>query len=370
LGKDTATESIVRDYLLEKGLELKTSNKASIDKRVAVSTARDLLVIDQLHQSLSKVFHKGWACPPKYKGKRLHSPHKRIVNILLSDLHFGAHLDPNECPIEYNTLQESRRLGRVAQQVADYKTEYRKESKLIIHLFGDIIQGMLGHDPRDGDVLTSQFAAALSYLTQFVMFTASEYPSVEIYCTPGNHGRNIARHQSRAIHQRWDSIETMLYISLRSAILNSGVTNCKFFIPKTPYYIAQLFDAKAFVNHGDVGLKPGFVGRSINVANLEKQIGKWNTARNIGGPFNVFIAGHIHTAAMIELSGEVTMITNGSLVPSDPFALSMGSPDSTCVLWLFESVEGHPVGDSRRIVVDGAEDDSSYNEIIGQFEGF
>jgi hypothetical protein len=367
--KSTATEGIVHDYLREKAEELKTSNKASIDKKVAVATARDLLVIEELDKTLSKVFSKGWCCPPKYTGKRKHTPYKRIVNVILSDLHIGAHLDPAECPLEYNTLQESRRLGRVAQQVADYKTEYRGESRLIIHVLGDIIQGMLGHHARDGEPLTYQFAAALHYFVQFILFAAQNYPSVEIDMVPGNHGRNIAVHPDRAIHQRWDSIENMLYLAIKPAVLNSGVTNCIFNIPKTPYYVAQLFDAKLFGNHGDVGLKPGYVGKTIQVANLEKQIYKWNSARHIGGPFRIFVVGHLHTATMISLPGNVTLLTNGCLVPPDPFALSVGASDNTCSQWLFESTEKHPMGDGRCIIVDGAEDDSSYNDIISLFNG-
>lgn len=362
--KNAVSDSSVHAFLKEKAEKLKASNSASIDKKVAVATVRDFLVIEELDKILTRVFSKGWCNPPKYSGKRKHAPYRRIVNVILSDLHFGAHLDPAECPLEYNTLQESRRLGRVAQQVVDYKTEYRSETKLIIHLLGDIIQGLLPHDPRDGEPLAQQFATALHYLTQFVLFATQNYPSVEVHAVTGNHGRNIARHLDRAIHEKWDSIETMLYIALKTAVENTGVSNCKFNIPKTPYYVAQLFDTKLFGTHGDTVLKPGFTGRSINVANLEKQVYKWNAARHIGGPFDVYILGHVHTAAMVVLPGNITILTNSCLVPPDGFALSVGVPDNTCSQWLFESVEGHPVGDSRCIVVDGAENDIKYNKII------
>jgi hypothetical protein len=369
LSKDTATEKIVRDYLITKALDIKVSNEASVDKRVAAATARDLLVVNTLTKSLAKVFTKNWCAPPKYTGKRLHAPHKRIVNILLSDLHFGSHLDPVECPMEYGTVQESRRLGRVAQQVADYKRQYRKETKLIVHLLGDIIQNQL-HDPRDGDPLTEQFAAAVHYLTQFVLFVAANYPSVEVNCNPGNHGRNMARHPDRGVQQKWDAIETMIYLAVKMAVANSGVTNVKFNIPKTPYYIVQLFDSKGFFTHGDTVFKPGFPGNSINVKALAHQVTKWNTSRNIGGPFAIFGMGHVHTGAIITLPGNVTVITNSCLVPPDAFSLSIGSPDNTCAQWLWESVEGHAIGDQRLIVVDGAENDSSYNDFIRPYGGF
>jgi hypothetical protein len=368
MSKNQVTEKHVRDHLLEKVGDLRGANKGHIDKRVAVATARDLLVVEELQKTLEKVFSKGWCKPAKYTGKRLHSPSKRILNNLLGDLHFGSHIDPFECPIEYNTVQESRRLGAVGEQVADYKTQYRQETKLVVHLLGDIIQGML-HDPRDGEPLALQFAAAVHYITQYIMFVAAEYPTVDIYCTSGNHGRNMQRHPERAVQQKFDSIEMMIYYSVRTAVLNSGITNCKFFLPKTPYYITPLFGNKLFGTHGDTVLKPGFPGKSINVASLAQQIAKWNSARNMGGPFKVFMCGHIHIGSITSLPGNVTMIANGCLVPTDSYALSIGAPDNTCGQWIFESTENHAVGDTRFILVDEADKKPKYNDIIRPFEG-
>jgi hypothetical protein len=368
MSSNKISEKHVREHLLERAGELRGTNKGRVDKRVAIATARDLLVVEELQKSLEKVFSKGWCTPPKYTGKRLHSPSKRILNNPLGDLHFGSHLDPYECPQEYNTIQESRRLGGVAEQVADYKTQYRQETKLSIHLLGDIIQAML-HDPRDGEPLSIQFSAAVHYLVQYIMFQCGNYPYVDVYCTSGNHGRNVNRHPERAVQQKFDSIETMIYYAVKTAVLNAGVTNCKFFIPKTPYYVAPLFGNKLFGTHGDTVLKSGFPGRSINVASLAQQIAKWNSARKIGGPFQVFMCGHVHTGSITTLPGNVTMITNGCLVPTDAYALSIGSPDNTCGQWIFESTESHAVGDSRFILVDEADDKPKYNDIIRPFEG-
>jgi hypothetical protein len=367
MSKDkTPDEEVIGNYLWQKALDLGAANKSCLDKRASINLVKDLVVARLFIKSLKNSFSKGWVAPPKYSGKRIHSPHKRIVNILLSDLHFGSFISSDECPVAYNTIQESRRLGRVALQVADYKRQYRKETKLIVHLLGDIIQGQL-HDPRDGEPLAIQFTAAVHYLTQLIMFWTSQYPSVEIYCTPGNHGRNMSRHPDRAVQQKFDSIETMVYVAVKTAVLNSGISNCKFIIPKTPYYTVELFNSKLFGTHGDTVLKPGFPGRAINVSNLEKQVYKWNAAKNIGGPFDIFAVGHVHTAS--SLPGNISMITNGALVPPDAFSLSIGSPDNTCGQYLFESVEGHAIGDQRFIVVDSADNNSQYNDIIKPFSG-
>lgn len=359
-----AISSILYDEVVKKNAD----DKVATDKRLAVSVARDLLLLEELKKKLTTVFSKGWVTPAKYVGKRVHSPHKRIVNLLLSDLHFGSHLTSTEVPYEYNIIQESRRLGRIAVQTSDYKRQYRKESKLAIHLLGDVIQGQL-HDPRDGDPLTHQFAASVYYLVQFILFQCSQYPSVEVYCTPGNHGRNMMRHPDRAVNQKWDSIETMIYVAVKMAVMNSKVSNCKFFIPRTPYYTAKLLNNNGFFTHGDTVLKPGYPGRSIDVRGLAQQVTKWNTARGVGGPFNLFACGHVHFGSITNLPGNVAMITNGCLVPPDAFSLSIGAPDVTCGQYLFETTEDHVVGDQRFIQVDSADNESFYNDIIKQFPG-
>lgn len=359
--------STIKHYLADQISNLKKRDGNNVDKRLATNVARDMLIVGELEKALSKTFSKGWTNPPKYKGKRLHKK-SRIVNVLLSDLHFGAHLNSAECPVEYNTIQESRRLGRVAVQVADYKRQYRDQSKLVVNLLGDIIQGNI-HDPRQGDLLTYQFDSAVFYLTQFLMFVTAQYPEVEVYCTPGNHGRNPHRHPEPAVNQKWDSFETMIYLSVQHAIRSSGISNCKFIIPKTPYYTVQLFDSKLFGTHGDTVFRSGHVSSTINIKSLAQQVCKWNTARSVGGPFAIFVCGHIHVASITNLPDQVTMITNGALIPPDPYSISIGSPDNTCGQYLWEAVEGHPVGDQRFIIVDGAEKRPMYNDIIKQYKG-
>ena len=368
MSKDSATEKIVRDYLIEKALEVKESNGAHIDKKAAAAAGRDLLYMQELDKTLAKIFHKGWCVPPKYTGKRLHSPHKRIENLILSDLHIGGRINPEECPIGYDTISESRRLGKVGEQIAEYKTQYRTETKLAIHGLGDFIQNQL-HDPRDGDPLAIQFCSALQYVTQLVLFCASEYSKVDVMFTPGNHGRNMARHPERPINEKFDGIETMLYYAVKTAVLNSGVAGVSFTIPKTPYYTYNMFGAKGFYTHGDTVIRPGYPGKTINIAGLYSQICKFNSARNIGGPFKVFAVGHVHVGSVTNLPGGVTMITNGALTPPDAFSVSIGNLDNVCGQWLFESTEKYPVGDQRFIVVDGAEKESKYNDIIKPFQG-
>ncbi len=349
----------------ERGLDVRFVNR-----KAAVAIGRDAAFMQDLAATLGKVFSPGWA------GKRLRvykgrggSRVQRILNVILSDLHFQSLFDPQEVPIPYGAVEESRRLGKVAVNVAEYKRDHRAETKLIVHLIGDIIENLL-HDMREGATLTIQIAAAIDYIVQLIMFWASQFPEVLVMCTPGNHGRNTTRHRERAVAQKWDSLETIIYLSVKKAIEAAGLKNVSFDIGRKPYYVADLFGAKAFFTHGDTVLKVGYPGNKIDVSGLYHQICKWNSARNIDGPFKLFAVGHVHFGSLTNMPGEVVMITNGCLVPPGPHALSIGSPDVSCGQWMFESTPKHPVGDSRFINVSGAEKNAEYNRVIRPFTGF
>lgn len=362
------SDATIRHLLIDRAAHERGMDSRFINRKAAVAAGRDAMFMQDLEGVLGRVFPQGWTAPQGYK-PRAEKAIQRILNVVLSDLHFQSLFDPEEVPIPYGSVEESRRLGKIAVQVAEYKRRYRAETQLNVNLIGDIIENLL-HDAREGNVITMQVAAAIQYLVALITFWAGQFPVVKVFCTPGNHGRNVARHKERAIHQKWDSIETIIYLSVKTAIEAAGLKNVTFDIGKRPYYVADLFGAKAFFTHGDTVLKPGYPGNKIDVSGLYHQICKWNSARNINGPFQVFAVGHVHFGSLTNMPGEVVMITNGCLVPPGPHALSIGAADVSCGQWMFESTPGHVVGDSRFINVAGAEKDPEYNKIIAPFTGF
>jgi hypothetical protein len=357
----------VHDLLSNLSTAVYNKQTDHFNNRVALALGKDALIVQQFSKELGRIFKRGYITPLKYPQKPKHKI-QRLVSLVLSDTHFQALLDKKETPLEYKAVQESRRMGKLAQQVVDYKSQYRNESGLCIHVLGDLIQNHL-HDPRDGAPNTIQFGAAVHYLVQFILFTAAQYPRVWVGFTPGNHGRDLSRHSDRATLQKWDAIETMVAIAVKAAIKASGLPNVVIDIPFTPYYTKQLFDATGFFTHGDTVLKPGIPGKTIKTDLLYKQICRWNNARNIGGPFKLFCCGHVHFGSVTNMPSGVVMMTNGCLIPPDSFSLSIDVPDVTCGQYMFESVERHAVGDQRFIIVDDAEQDADYNKIITPYGG-
>lgn len=301
-----------------------------------------------------------------YKSKKKKTI-ERQVNIVLSDLHIGSDIEKRETgQLDFGIKEESRRLARVTKEVIGYKPQYRNETSLNVLLLGDIIQNSL-HDARDGAPLAEQSARAIYLLSQMLGQFSAAFPKVNVYCNTGNHGRNTGRHHGRAVNQKWDSIETIIAYALKTASHN--LKNVNFFIPKTPYVTYEVFGSKFFATHGDTVLNPGYPGKAINVGSIEAQINKINSSLEDKEEYSVFVVGHVHTASTTHLANGASLITNGPLVPSDEFAVSIGLMEVSCGQMLVESVKNFPVGDVRYIRVSITDDkDASLDKIIAPYE--
>ena len=291
----------------------------------------------------------------------------RILNLVISDTHFGSNLKKEETGgLDYGTLEEARRLAKVVKDTCDYKKQYRSETKLNIMLLGDLINGSL-HDARDGAPLAEQICRTIFLLNQAIAQFAASFPDVEVHCATGNHGRNKSRHHNRAVNQKWDSNETIIYYAIKEA--NKHLKNVKINIPKTPFSVVEVFGKKMLATHGDTVFNAGYPGSSINTKQIETQINKFNATLSDKDEYAVTIIGHVHIGSVTHLSNGTVSITNGATIPSDEYAVSIGMMENQCGQYLFESTPGFPVGDTRFIKVSSSDDeDISLDKIIKPWE--
>lgn len=339
-------------------------DQARMNSKLGAQMADQQFVMDRLEEYCSKVFKKAFNIQVCCKQSPKQQPTKRILNLILSDLHFGSDIDKAETGYQtYGRIEEARRFAHVCKTVCEYKMDHREETELRIGLLGDLVQNQL-HDSRDGAVLAEQIARAIHVLVQGLGYLCSHFVKVTIYIVPGNHDRNYSRHKSRAVHQKWDSYAFVIGTAIKYALIPK-FSNLTIEMPKTPYVVHDLFGKKAFLTHGDSVLSTGYVSKSISVGALESQINRMNAALPDKEEYAVAVCGHIHVPSVVGLGNGTTMITNGALVPADSFAISIGLHETRCCQTLFESTDEHPVGDIRFIDVGPAQDkNSSLDSII------
>lgn len=291
-------------------------------------------------------------------------PHvtKRDVILKLSDLHFGAELDPASNPIPYRAVEEARRFEYVIRQALDFKPQYRDQSRLRLLVNGDVIEGFLGHDLRAGAPLTEQKAVFWEYMTAAIGLLAQVYPTIEVECQPGNHGRNIARHPGRATEFKWDGIEWDMYYALRK--MCSSLKNVSWKLPFRAVSVIDLFGAKMLMSHGDTEVP--IADPDTQAAKNALMLERINSSREYGCEFRVAAFGHFHKSR--NQGGHIIKIFNGCLVPPNGHARGKGYISEGCSQTIWEAVEGHPVGDYRRIEVGQMQDhDEQLGKLIKPF---
>lgn len=357
-GERQAQEALVQEVLQARRAEMEAKVEQKGNKEAVDYLAKQEFALERMERISERFSTRTWI--PKYKGKKTKYVERRL-NLILSDLHYGADLDPKLVTFPYFATQESRRTAAICAQVADYKRQYRKETELEIHLIGDIIQGKL-HDAQNAADLTKQYDRALHALIYGIEFLATEFRKVTVRTSVGNHGRDAQRHPERAMQDKYDSNEFRIYRALKYRF--AKVPNIEMFTPMRGFYMYDQFGMKGVMTHGDTIFNPGYPGRMVDVQKLSQQINNFRLAHPDNIDAQLFGMGHVHTAMDVAISG-ATVITNGCLIPTDEYAQSIGIYNTPCSQQLWETVPGHMFGDHRRINVGQAQDeDESLNDII------
>lgn len=337
-------------------------------RSVSISVARDELSLRRFRAAAAeylkdKIQPSGEALRPVTQ-----RPLKRVVNVLLSDLHFGAELVATDNPSPYTATEESRRFGKIIGEVCDFKPQYRADSILNVYIDGDVIEGYLLHDMRDGAPLTEQVVAFWKYLGAALQAWSAAYPRVVVHCQPGNHGRNRLRHPGRATSSKWDGFETQAAIGL--SMMCTGLPNVSFmgcgFEHRMPVNSVVLPGGVMLLqSHGDTEPKIG--DPDTKAAQNFSELANVNATLRYGHSYGVFVFGHFHKARIQRCLG-FTAIFNAALVPSNGHARASGYARESCGQWLWESVPEHPVGDMRFLDVGPSEDrDASLNRLCPPF---
>lgn len=331
-------------------------------RSVSISLAHEALALRLFKQAAmeylaDKVVPTGYALKPHGL-----STIKRDVIIPLSDLHLGAELDAASNPIAYRAVEEARRLEWVLREALDYKPQYREHSRARILINGDVIEGMLLHDQRAGAPLTEQKAVFWHHMSRFIGHVAQVYPNVDVECQPGNHGRDKLRHPGRATEFKWDGVEWQMYYALM--MMCRQLKNVRWSLPFRAVSIVDLFGAKMLMSHGDTEVKIG--DPDTQAARNAQMLERVNSSRQYGCEFQVATFGHFHKSR--NQGGNVIKIFNGCLVPPNGHARGEGYIGEPCSQTIWEAVEGHPVGDYRRIEVGPTQDkDEKLGTLIPPF---
>lgn len=335
------------------------------------STQREIIKTqgsrDIFEQELSNIVDKFPAIKVKsYKAKRKNSKIDRALCIVISDLHIGSDLDIEETGHAYGIAEEARVVGHTTKTVCEYKLDYRDKTELHVFMLGDVIQNML-HGISSADLLHLQTCRAIWLLTQMIARFSENFKKVYIHCAVGNHGRDTAIHPSRAIHLKYNAVETTIYYAIHNSVRH--LKNVAWDQPKTPWVDVTVLGHRIYGTHGDTNFSIGNPGSSLNVRKIENTINKINASLPGTTEYEVFIVGHAHTGMVSKLSNGSFLIVNGPGTPPDPFAESIDILEGPQDQIMFEATAEYAVGDLRFIDMTGSDKNKELDKIIEPWKG-
>jgi len=335
-------------------------NKALIESQMVFEDfLKELIEIEKKHPVK---LHKKVKLPKKKKTKRTVVAH-------MADNHIGAVIQKETMDgiNEFNPRIAARRIAYYIQQVVNYKPHHREDTELVLIFNGDMLHGVI-HGTDTANVLpaSSQHAIALRLYSQAISFLSQSFSKIRVVCESGNHGRFIHKlNKGRQTEEKWDSFETILYVSLREKF--SDNKSIEFVITKSPYTIIDIQGHKALITHGDTVLNVGQPGNSINVKSITTQIN--SIASSLGCRIDMVLVGHVHKATYIILDNGTHLVINGPLSGNDEYVQSLGILCSNPVQQIFEVTPTMTVGDMRFVRVDSEDTNEGLDKIIELDEG-
>lgn len=349
--------SSVYSSVKEKASEIKLAEGYKRHGKVEDQLARDALFFDELESRIAGIKH---LTLPPIKQKKADNK-KVVASLLLSDLHFGSMLGP-EVAFPYGAVEESRRMGAVVQQTVEHFGDVADQ--LNLYVLGDVIQNQL-HDMRDGAPLAAQVAAAIHYLTQTIEKLNETFPVIHVYTSTGNHGRFTSRHKERAVHQKWDSLEQVVYYSLSKVFEKRKSVTVH--LNKQHYTCHSVLGHYVFATHGDTIMNVGSPNNTINVKGVESIINR--ISANFQQKPKLFLCGHTHSPLFHVMNSGARLLMNGALVPSDEYAATLGWLTTTSGQWGWLTSESKPCFNVQFLEVNQKDDhNAELNKIITPYD--
>lgn len=316
----------------------------------------------QLYKQIAREFFADKITAVGFAKKKPTAPKKRSAVLLLSDLHLGAELSSLDEPMPFRAIEEARRLEYILRETCDYKPRYRADTELVLCLNGDLIEGQLMHQIGAGAPLAEQKAIFWTYFRRMLAEFSAAFPSVRVFCQPGNHGRDKVRHPGRATWRKWDGHEFEMMWALKE--MCSGLHNVTFDLPFRAVTAIDLHGSTIGMSHGDTEIKLSHPDGGAK--NNARALDRVNATLVHGHTFDGWLFGHFHSGRVMYT--DIPIVWNGALVPPNGHARAEGYIGEAMGQFLFEAVEGHPIGDVRFLKVGPMQDrDEKLGMIIKPF---
>ena len=253
------------------------------------------------HENLSEIMTECMRDIPCYNINHPYdnSQPKIEASLLLSDWHYGIKVD-NQVNT-YNTDIAVERISEITTKAIEY-CRLHKVTKLNVIVIGDIVSGQIHSSVRvqqEEDAIT-QIINSGELLATVIREFCNEINEVDVYFTWGNHGRT---QENKSSNITSENVERLVckYVELK-------LPNIKVISSETDdFIVADIAGRDVLITHG----------HNDNVNNVVKHF-----TNVLKYKVDEVYLGHYHTFNITN-DNDTEIITNGSLVGTDDYALSL-----------------------------------------------
>lgn len=288
---------------------LKAELKTARSEAATAEALRELLGTTKL--AVDKLDPPKWILAPKA------SKCPGVPKIMLSDLHWGEHVKPEQIGFtnSYNLPIARTRLRNVIEttiRVAKMLDPEMNYPGIVVPLGGDMVSGNI-HDElaATNDINTMPTMLDLyRHLVPAIKLLADTFGNVFLPCVSGNHDRDTKKTWSK--DRNHTSFGWLLYQFLAHKFEDDP--RVKFYIPDGSDALYRIYDLRYLLTHGDQFRGgDGIIGPLGPITRgAQKKLAR-NTA--VGQEFDVMEFGHFHTRMM-----SARLRGNGSLKGYDEYA--------------------------------------------------
>jgi hypothetical protein len=309
---------------------VRKARQARVAQRTSAFNARTLRhVLDNKEfektvlEGLEEIVEKVNSFKPPKPPKKYPNKFSMVMELMLSDLHFGK-LIKNGDKVVFNEKVARSRMKEITsvvlKELAMAQKHYNVE-KIIVALLGDMIESYEIHDlesARGCEYGTAKqiWACIDSLLFDVLIPLAETGLPIEVPAVTGNHDRSERRRTyNNPGENNWTFV---IYKTLEGMLEGRGYKNVKFRIPEGAYTHLSVFGNTVLYEHFDNA-------GSMKRESIDKLMRK--RGRQIGKMVDMIRGGHYHDYTMY---GNGEIIVNGSLPGNDSYADTLGFRSDPC----------------------------------------
>lgn len=238
----------------------------------------------------------------------------------IGDVHYGKRTS------SYGIKECVKRFEVLGKAILATKRQFPHLKKLVLAIAGDVNDGT-GIFPgqehcQDASNVEMQAWQCASIIARWLAWQGQYWQSVEVQAVPGNHGMS-----GKFAHEgaNWD-IVCYRYLSTLS-----GKSIPVFFESN----LGDVFMRKFQVDNHNILLYHGHTIRmyqTIPYYGISQRVMRWSTSSI--APFDLVLLGHFHHTAHFPVN-KIEVLTTGTMVSDDPWALRTLGLESSPSAWLF-----------------------------------